>query len=174
MRPSLLLRHAAIGFATAVSPALLAGCGGLQVATPPFGPQALPEASWTLVVTPPPPVEPSEPGGRPNPRVVWVDGQWLYQRVSRKWVWEKGAWCEPPANLAYYARPALRRVRVTGKPSLRWNEAESRGEEVRASEDEWYWAKGAFFVRGSGGGILALSESPTCLPPGGLGDPAVK
>ena len=76
--------------------------------------------------------------------------------------------------MAYYARPALRRVRVTGKPSLRWNEAESRGEEVSASEDEWYWARGAFFVRGPRGGVLALSESPTCLPPTGLGDPAAK
>ena len=160
--------------AIALGASIVAGCGGVKVPTPPFGPQALPEASWMLVATPPPPIEPSEPGSRPNPRVVWIDGQWLYQRVSRKWIWEKGAWCEPPAGLAYYARPALRRIRMTGRSSLRWNEAESRGEDVRASEDEWYWARGTFFVRSPRGGVLAVSESPACLPPGGLGDPAAK
>lgn len=157
-----------------VLPFALAACGGVNVPTPAFGPQALPEASWTVVATPPPPVEPSEPGARPNPRMVWIDGQWLYQRVSRKWVWEKGAWCEPPVDVAYYARPALRRVRTKGKPTLRWNEAESRGEEARAAEDEWFWVRGTFFVRDGRGGVLAVSESPVCLPPAGLGDPAAK
>jgi len=165
--------RARVPSATAFS-VVLAGCGGVKVPTPAFGPQPIPDAAWTLVSTPPPPVEPTEPGGRPNARAVWIDGQWLYQRISRKWVWDKGAWCEPPVNLAYYAPPGLRRVRVIGKPTLRWNEAEARGEEVRGSEDEWYWARGAFFVRAPGSVVLTMSEFALCVPPAGLGDPAAK
>jgi hypothetical protein len=150
------------------------GCASQRVRTPAYGPQVLPDASWQVVASAPPPVEASEPGAPPNARVVWIDGQWLYQRVSRKWVWEKGAWCEPPAGAAYYAAPVVRRVRITGRPSLRWNEAESRGEEILPSEDEWSWARGTFFVRDARGAVLPMSGSPTCTPATGLGDPTAK
>jgi hypothetical protein len=154
---------------------LLVGCGSVHLPAPPYGPQAVRDEDWVAVVSAPPPVQPQEPGGAPNAHTFWIDGQWVYQRGPRKWVWEKGSWCEAPEGLAYYAKPQLRRIRTTGKPTLRWNEAENRGEEVAPSEDNFQWLRGRFFVRDRvNGGVLPMEGSALCYPPTGLGDPPVK
>lgn len=139
-----------------------------------MGPQSVAESRWLVVATPPPVVEPAEPGNPPDASVVWVDGQWMYQRLARKWVWEKGAWCQPPPGMTHYAVPALRRVRTQGKKEIRWNELERRGEEVSRAEDEWQWLRGTFFVRDASGAILPMEGSATCFPQTGLGEPTAK
>jgi hypothetical protein len=155
--------------------ALALGCGHLGLPSPPYGAQAVSDDDWLAVSSAPPPVQPQEPGPAPNSHTFWIDGQWVYQRSARKWVWEKGAWCEAPEGMAYYAKPQLRRIRTTGKPVLRWNETEQRGEEVAPSEDNFQWLRGRFFVHDrTRPGVLPMEGSPVCYPPGGLGEPPAK
>lgn len=151
------------------------GCGQSSLATPPYGPQAVSDDDWLTVASAPPPVQPQEPGSAPKAGAMWIDGQWVYQRSARKWVWEKGTWCDAPERMAYYAKPQLRRIRTTGKPTLRWNEAENRGEEVSPSEDNFQWLRGRFFVRDPARqAVVPLEGSPICYPASGLGDPPAK
>lgn len=84
-----------------------AGCGGAHVREPPRGTESPALNTGTCVDYPPPAAKVDEPPAPPDPRAVWLDGEWNW-RVHR-WIWEPGAWKAPPAG-SVYVRPRLDRL----------------------------------------------------------------
>jgi hypothetical protein len=70
-------------------------------------PVAQPEGAFTEVPYPPPPARPEIVPDRPEADVVWIDGEWSWQR--RRWAWILGRWLVPPAPEARFAAAAWRR-----------------------------------------------------------------
>lgn len=158
------------GPAALVIGALSAACSHIDSpATPASGLHPSPPAEWTEVATAPPTVEVEEIPSRPTPSHLWIDGQWAYQSVSRRWVWEPGRWCVPPTATLFYAPPALQRERrlvtdASGQPVRvsRWNTLLQRAEEFDQQTDRWRWHKGAFYVRGADGKPVVYAGTLVC------------
>ncbi len=149
--------------------AVLLGCGASsRVPTPRSGEHPTPLDRWQEVETPPPPVEVEELTPAPA-GYVWLDGQWLYQPMTRRWVWEQGRWCREPPGALYYAAPRLARERkariVDGEVQrvVRWNELYQRYEEVDVMVDRWRWIPGTFYVRGATGQPVPWVGELTCV-----------
>lgn len=133
--------------------AALASCSRVALPEPAYGPHTAPIEQWVEIDAPPPPVAVEEVGQPPSPRHVWVDGQWIYQPLSRRWTWQQGAFCIPPPGALYYARPEVKRFRkaVEGEPLVRWNEAMQRFERIEIADDRFLWAEGRFYITGERG-----------------------
>jgi len=64
-------------------------------------PRTGPNEGTPIVVPYPPPTARAEiilP--KPGDRVVWIDGEWTWDR--RRWIWQRGRWEVPPTG-AHYA-----------------------------------------------------------------------
>jgi hypothetical protein len=149
--------------------AVLLGCGtSSRIPTPRSGEHPTPPDRWQEVETPPPPVEVEELTPAPA-GYVWIDGQWIYQPMTRRWVWEQGRWCVEPPGALYYAPPRLARERkartVDGEVQrvVRWNELYQRYEEVDVMVDRWRWIPGTFYVRGALGQPVPWVGELTCV-----------
>jgi hypothetical protein len=143
----------------------LAGCSSAPITEPVFAPHRAIAIAWAEVSSPPPPSQPETVPVAPSPRHVWVDGQWVYQRVTSKWTWEHGSWCIPPAEARFYARSVVMRVRrVTGR-TTHWNALEGRYEEVDLADDRWSWAKGRFYTGPSRAIAAPSDEKGECIAP---------
>jgi hypothetical protein len=143
----------------------LAGCSSTPLAEPTYAAHKTAPGVWLEVATPPPPAPPESVSSAPSERHVWVDGQWVYQRVTGKWTWEQGAWCVPPADARFYARPALMRVRHVLGRATRWNTFEGRYEEVDVADDRWTWAKGRFYTGPTNARAAPSDEKGQCSAP---------
>jgi hypothetical protein len=142
----------------------LIGCGGARLPEPPFGPHVIAPNDWVRdLEAPPPTVEAEEVTAPPSAKHVWIDGQWSFQPLNKRWVWSSGGWCEPPARMAYYARPAVERYRILVGRVSRWNEALQRFEEVDSGDDRWKWARGRFYVKDARGVIVPSPDDPKCV-----------
>jgi hypothetical protein len=152
--------------------ALQPGCGAAaRIPTPRYGEHPVRQTRWQEVETPPPAIEIEEPGPAPAGR-VWVDGQWLYQPLTRRWIWEQGQWCAPPAGMIFYAPATIRRERRTtldaeGNPRLvrRWSDYAQKEEEVVGFSDHWSWSPGAFYVAAPDGSPQRWTGALTCSGP---------
>lgn len=143
--------------------ALLPGCGGRTLREPAFGPH--PDGSkWDgeLLDTPPPPVQAEQIGDAPSPAHVWIDGQWTFLPLTKRWTWEQGAFCVPPAGATHYARPVLERYRLVLGRTTRWNEALQRYEEVDSGDDRFRYRKGRFYGRAPDGSMAPIGTKPVC------------
>ena len=150
---------------------LLAGCGARgALPAPRYGEHPVPVEQWQEVETPPPAIEVEEVGA-PRPGRVWIDGQWVYQPITRRWVWEQGRWCAEPPGALFYARARFARERRAvledGEPQrlVRWNELQKRYEQVDIQSDHWRWIEGRFYVAGPGGGPTPWRGDLTCDTP---------
>jgi len=150
------------------------GCGGSRVREPVFGPH--PDASRPAdgdidkdrhgaLDAPPPPVSAEEIAPAPSAAHVWIDGQWVYQPLLRRWTWEQGAWCLPPPGDAFYARPVVERYRRVDGRTTRWNEALQRFEEVDSGDDRFRWQRGRFYVRQPDGAVAPVDRVVCAAPP---------
>jgi hypothetical protein len=74
----------------------LLGCSN-TVPHPPYSPQ--PGSALVEVTAPPPPGRVEASLERPDPRAVWVDGEWTWRR--RRWAWLAGRWVAPPAGATF-------------------------------------------------------------------------
>ncbi|HEU4409728.1 MAG TPA: hypothetical protein VFS43_31020 [Polyangiaceae bacterium] len=142
-----------------------AGCAGAPLAEPAYAPHRAVESAWVEVNAPPPPSQPETVPAQPSPRHVWIDGQWVYQRVTSKWTWDHGAWCVPPPDARFYARPVVSRVRRVLGRTTRWNALEGRYEEVDLADDRWSWAKGRFYLGPSRARAWPSDEKGECSAP---------
>jgi hypothetical protein len=139
------------------------GCSAAPFPMPPVGPHTMPLGSWPEISTPPPAVEAEEIGARPGPAYLWIDGQWAYQPLSHRWVWEQGKWCVPPPGTVYYAPAQLTQERFqTGQRVIRWNDRLQHFEEVDGHEDRWRWARGRFYSQNAAGQIVPSTLDPLC------------
>jgi hypothetical protein len=160
-----LLFAAALAWLLLVAALAPLGCGGSRIPEPAYGPQVLPEDQWIDgLETPPPSVQAEEIHPAPSKAFVWVDGQWMYQQITKRWTWQPGAWCLPPPGAVYYAKPIAERRRVVADRVKRWNEALSRFEEVDSGDDVWRWAAGRFYVKDRQGVIGPTPIDPACAP----------
>ncbi|MCS6899540.1 MAG: hypothetical protein RMJ98_07815 [Myxococcales bacterium] len=148
---------------------MLLGCGTpSRIPTPHLGEHPTPADRWQEVETPPPPVEVEELPPAPIGH-VWIDGQWRYQPMTRRWIWEQGRWCQEPPGTLFYAPPRLVRERtariVDGEVHrvIRWNELRQRYEEVDVMVDRWRWIPGTFYVRGALGQPVPWVGELSCL-----------
>jgi hypothetical protein len=156
--PARLLASAALAALIA-----LPACSARPLPLPAVGPHTAPIESWPEISTPPPAVEAEEIGPRPGPAFVWIDGQWAYQPLSHRWVWEQGRWCVPPPGSVYYAPAQITQERyLTGKRVTRWNDRLQRYEEVDNQEDRWRWARGHFYRQSPDGQIVPSPLDPLC------------
>ncbi len=140
----------------------LQACGARPLARPPMGPHTTPVDQRIQIDQPPGPIEVEEVGPRPGDDFVWVDGQWGYQPLSQRWVWEPGSWCVPPRGAVYYAPPSITRERKATRRAVRWNPAQQRFEEVDVVDDVWRWARGVFHVRGPDGAVTPAQPTERC------------
>lgn len=148
----------------------LLGCGSTRIATPRYGEHPQPSAEWQEVDTPPPSVEVEEidtiQAGR-----VWLDGQWVYQALTRRWLWEQGRWCVEPPGALFYAPPRVTRERQVRQENgeaqrlVRWNELKQRYEQVDVQTDHWRWHPGAFYVAGPNGQPTRWTGELSCIVP---------
>ncbi len=141
----------------------LAGCSATPLAEPTYAPHRAVPSAWVEVNAPPPPAQSEMVPNAPTERHVWVDGQWLYQRVTNKWTWDHGTWCVPPADARFYARPAFARVRRVMGRTVRWNTLEGRYEEVDVADDRWSWARGRFYTGPSRALAAPSDEKGACV-----------
>ena len=159
----------------AVASAFLAGCGGRRFPEPTYGAQVLPPDAWVDdLEQPPPAVQSEEIGPSPGKGYVWIDGQWLYQPLTKRWTWEQGAWCVPPPGAAYYAQPVVERHRKATGRVARWNEALQRYEEVDSGDDVYRWARGRFYVKEANGVVHPAAERASCVAATGKGEAPAK
>lgn len=78
------------------------------------GPARLPAPAYTShegedgVVVPelPPPARVEIVGPRPDPRAVWLDGEWQWREGG--WRWKAGRWEVPPAGSAWAPPTTIR------------------------------------------------------------------
>jgi hypothetical protein len=150
--------------------AALAGCGSSsRIPVPRAGEHPVPVALWLEVETPPPSVEVEELRTPAPPGHVWIDGQWIYQPVTRRWIWEQGRWCVEPAGALFYAHARITRERRSqvedGEPRrvVRWNELRRRHEEVDVQTDFWRWIAGVFYVAGAAAEPVPWAGELSCL-----------
>ena len=146
----------------------LVGCKAALVREPSFGAHTIPVDQWVGELDdPPPPVQAEEVSPDPGPSYVWIDGQWVWQPLTRRWTWDQGVWCVPPPGALYYARAGVERYRAIEGRIKRWNGAQQRFEEVDSGDDRFRWARGRFYVRGQDG--LAVPSKQTALCPKAAG-----
>lgn len=99
------------------------GCAA-ELPLPTSGP--VPMTALRRIPYPPPTARTEIVPPRPDPRAVWIDGQWDF--LLRRWQWQEGGWVLPPASAyftpwltvrradgeLFFARPAWRGAR--GEP----------------------------------------------------------
>lgn len=85
-----------------------AGCSR-SLPEPRYGPHTALDAPVEVPSPPPDVVQVEEVSASPEPRAVWIDGEWEWQR--NRWRWRSGSWQLPPAR-GYYARPVLTRIPI--------------------------------------------------------------
>lgn len=152
---------------TAIALALVAGCAKPLVPGPVVGKH--PDAAlWDQpqLPEPPPSVEAEEVPKRPSTAHVWIDGQWEYSPLTKRWTWAQGAWCKPPEGARHYARAEVQRYRAPAaeQPRItRWNEAQKRYEEVDSGDDVFRWRKGRFYVAGKDGALAPWTGAVECV-----------
>ncbi len=142
---------------------LALGCGGRALRVPALGPH--PDGvRWDgeHLDTPPPSVQAEQIGDAPSPAHVWVDGQWTFVPLTKRWTWEQGAFCVPPPGALYYARPMLERYRLVLGRTTRWNEALQRYEEVDTGDDRFRYRKGRFYARAADGAVVPITTKAVC------------
>lgn len=142
---------------------LVCACGGRALREPVLGPH--PDGSkWDgeQLDSPPPPVQAEQIGDPPSPAHVWIDGQWTFLPLTKRWTWEQGAFCLPPPGAVYYARPAVERTRQPMGRTIRWNEALQRYEEVDSGDDRFRYRKGRFYTRTADGTLSPVAQKPAC------------
>jgi hypothetical protein len=152
--------------APAFAALLAVACGPRPLNEPFYAPHRAGGTAWAEVASPPPVAPAEDVPAPPSDRHVWLDGQWLYQRVTNRWTWEPGAWCVPPSNAQFYARPALARVRHVVGRTVRWNVMEGRYEEVDMADDRWTWARGRFYVGPSRARAVPSDDRGECVTSG--------
>ena len=63
----------------------LVGCKPALVRAPSFGAHTIPVDQWVGELDdPPPPVQAEEVAPDPGPSYVWIDGQWVWQPLTRR------------------------------------------------------------------------------------------
>ncbi len=144
----------------------VAGCAKPLVPTFALGahPDAVPWDQPELV-TPPPSVQAEEVPPRPGVDYVWIDGQWGYTLLTKRWTWDQGAWCKPPPGARFYARAEIQRYRapVADQPRVtRWNESQQRFEEVDSGNDQYRWRRGRFYVTAQNGSVVPWTGAVDC------------
>lgn len=148
-----------------LAPALLlvSGCGGHALHEPVLGPHP-DTGKWDgeLLDAPPPPVQAEEIGDPPSSAHVWIDGQWIFLPLTKRWTWEQGAFCVPPPGATHYARPVVERYRQAVGRITRWNEARQRYEEVDSGDDRFRYRRGRFYARQPDGSVNAVAAKPVC------------
>ena len=70
---------------------------GRALAHPPYSAQ--PSTALVEVAAAPPPGRIEVVPLRPNPRAVWIDGEWSWRR--QRWAWIEGRWVDPPAAATF-------------------------------------------------------------------------
>lgn len=80
-----------------VSAAIAVACGSPRVPAPPI--TGHPTSALVTVDYPPPPARVEWVPERPEPRAVWIDGEWLWR--SGRWSWLTGRWVIPPSGGRY-------------------------------------------------------------------------
>jgi hypothetical protein len=77
----------------------LAACGPGAIPRPPYSPQ--PASALVPITHEPPParVENTPPRPTSSTPVVWVDGEWSWNR--RRWLWSPGRWVAPAPGATY-------------------------------------------------------------------------
>lgn len=146
------------------------GCSSTPIPTPRYGEHPQPLSDWQEVGTPPPPIEVEEIGAA-SAGYVWLDGQWVYQALTKRWLWEQGRWCIEPPSTLFYAPAQISRERQVQKEEdvsqrvLRWNEVKQRYERIEVQTDHWRWQPGAFYVTGAGGKPTRWQGELSCRLP---------
>lgn len=79
-----------------VSFAAIVACG-TTLRRPPVGPHAPTE--FVEVASKPPPPRAEDMTAPPEPRAVWIDGEWSW--TGTRWTWRRGGWVLPPAGATF-------------------------------------------------------------------------
>lgn len=113
--------------------ALALACGGTSIPLPVRGPEP-PRAAFEDVPDAPPPGHPEIVRLTPNPKAVWIAGQW--ERVDGKWRWARGGWGVPPKG-ARFTGFRVRRERdgLLRFAAARWTDAAGQSVEVERLQD---------------------------------------